>query len=173
MESEQFFDNFLLGVTASRVNIDSRLHNLAAIRRLSATASQSIKILSRTLDPYIYENEAVIDAIVRFCRPNRQTLVKILVFDSSPMVQQGHKLLLMAQKMPSKIEIRQLGKESSWRNESLFLADRSGYLLNPKSDRYEAEVDFCDSNRTHELNSQFGYYWDHSEADSQLRRLTL
>lgn len=169
----QFFDNFILGVTGSRVDIDSRELNAAAAYQLCRNATHTIHILSRNLDTMVFNHDPIVETLSQFVIGNSKARLKILIFDSDAVVKYGHRLLSLAQKVPSKVEIRVLSNETTWKNESMILADRTGYLFNPKSDRYEGEVDFCDANRNTELNRVFTEYWDRSELDNNLRRLSL
>ena len=47
MEAEQFFKNFILGVTEGEIVLETRAMNIAAIHKLASSAVNYLKIISR------------------------------------------------------------------------------------------------------------------------------
>ena len=172
MGQEQFFKNFILGVTQGEVLIETRAMNIAAVHKLASSATNSLNIITRTLDHQVYDRIEVIDAISEFARRNRSSTVHILVYDCTDIIKNGHRLVRLAEKISSKINIRKLAASTTPFNESLVVADGKGYLHNPQSDRYEGIASFNDPTRCTELNKLFIDMWHHGEVEPYLRTVS-
>jgi hypothetical protein len=173
MKKERFFENFMLGVTASEIPIEDRALNIAALHQLANSAVLNINIISRSLNHQIFDRSDIVETFSKFVRKNRNTSVRIILFDSANVIKFGHRLINLADKVPSKISIRKLPKEYSYYNESLVTADSKGFLHNPQSDRYEGSVSFNDHIRCAELDKTFTDHWHQSEVPLDLRRVSI
>ena len=163
----------MLGVTTGQISVEDRTLNLAAIYKFACSATLSINVISRSLDRLIYDRTDIVEAISKFIRRSRNTNVRILVYDSTNIIKNGHRLVNLANKVPSKIAIRQLPEDFKDYNESMVTADQTGYLHNQQSDRYEGVVSFNDITRCSELNKTFTDFWDRSLVDLDLRQFTI
>ena len=173
MKQERFFENFMLGVTQGEISIEDKALNIAAVHKLASSAVLSLNIISRSLNHQIFDRSDVIEAFSSMIRKNRNSIIRIILFDSTNVVKHGHRLITLADKAPSKILMRKLPKEFSYYNESMVSADGKGFLHNPQSDRYEGSVSFNDHIRCAELDKLFTDFWHHSEITPDLRRVTI
>jgi hypothetical protein len=133
----------------------------------------SLNIISRSLNHQIFDRSDVIDAFSSMIRKNRNSVIRIILFDSTNVIKHGHRLITLANRAPSKILIRMLPKEFSHYNESMVSADGKGFLHNPQSDRYEGSVSFNDHIRCAELDKIFADFWHYSEVTLDLRRIAI
>ena len=173
MNQEKFFENFMLGVTSGHIPVDDRRTNFAAIHKFVCSATLSLNIISRSLDHTIYDRTDIVDAFSKFVRRSRNTNARILIYDSTNIIKNGHRLFALACKVPSKIAIRHLPDDFKDFNESMLIADHSGFLHNQQSDRYEGVVSFNDHQRCAELNKTFTNFWDRSHVDTDLRQIVI
>ena len=140
---------------------------------LAQSAERSLLIITRDLDHALYDNEPFIDAISALARGHRMAQIRILLHDSNYVIKHGHRLLTLAQRITSKLEIRKPGREHQSFTEALLLADSRGYLRRPLADRYEGVVNYNAPARSRELSDTFEEIWTHAQPDPQLRRLHL
>ena len=169
MEAEQFFKNFILGVTEGEIILETRDMKIAAIHKLASSAVNYLKIISRSLDYQVYDRLEIVDAISEFARRNRHSSVEILIYDCTDIIKNGHRLIHLAERVSSKINIRKLPGHLPPFNESMVIADNKGYLHNQQSDRYEGIVSFNDPTRCIELNKIFTELWNQGEVEPYLR----
>ena len=99
--------------------------------------------------------------------------VRIIVFESQAIVRRGHLLVKLAGKLPSYIELRNPGKEYDGFNESLFIADNTGYIYRNSSERFEGSLNFSDKRKSKTLMDVFGEMWSRSNPDPNLRNISL
>ena len=173
MKKERFFENFILGVTAGEIPIEDRALNIAAVHKLASSAVLEIKIISRCLNHQIFDRSDIVEAFSKFIRKNRNASVRIILFDNTNVIKDGHRLINLADRVPSKIAIRKFPKQYAYYNESLVTADGKGFIHNPQSDRYEGSVSFNDHIRCAELDKIFTDHWHQSETSPDLRRVSI
>ena len=171
--TDNYFKNFILGITNECIQIDTLKLNSDAALKLVSAAQHQISIISRHLDPRIFNNENILQSMLMLIRRAKTSNVKILVHDPSPMIKNGHRILELSQRVTSKIEIRKIGQPFSQFNEGFLVADKIAYIHNIKSDLYDAEVNFNDKDKSKELLETFRNIWEQSSQDTTLRRLCV
>ena len=82
---------------------------------LCGSAAREICILSPTLDHEAFDNTKLTDALGVLIRSSRQTRVRIVVADTRSLVSRGHRLLLLARRIPSCVQIRRLAEHPQQR----------------------------------------------------------
>lgn len=173
IDKDNFFKNFMLGVTGECIQIDTRQKNRDAIFKLISSAQNQISIISRYLDPTIFNSEGFIDNASEFVRRTKTANIRILVHDTNPIVKNNHRVLSLSQRISSKIQIRTICNDFSQYNKSFLVADTTGYIYNIKSDLYDAEVNFNDTDKSKELAETFKNIWELSQQEAEVRRLCI
>jgi len=167
------FSHHILGQTEGELQIETSEDNRLAITCLTRQSSRTIDIISRRLDPGIYDTTDFIDAIRQFALKNHHSRVRILVYEPEKIARRGHRLINVAASLSSFFHIRTPGMEFKDFNESLFVADKTAYVHRLFSERYEASVNFNDKRMAHSLVNQFEEMWEKATPDSSLRRFHL
>lgn len=148
--------------------------DLAAIALdLALQSRRTIQIISRHLDPHLYDNDAFIQALQHLIKRSRYSSVQILVHDSSPAVKDNHKLIALHQRLSSYLQIRQISKEYKSYNHAFLLADQLGYIYRQFSDRFDASVNYANPLQGKILQEKFSEIWEVSLPDPQVRRLYI
>lgn len=155
---------------------DLREHAL----KLALRGRRQLKILSRRLDPALYNNDCFADALSSLARYHRSSYIQILVKDTKPLVERGHALIRLAQRLPSKVEVRQLKQDTRQEadnNAAFMLVDSDGLLyINddsaPLSD-VRGFANYAAAPEVKNLNETFERLWQCSEPDPNLRQLKL
>lgn len=140
---------------------------------LAESATRYFYILSPDLDFRVFDSSDLVDALTALARRSRQTEIRILVADPRPLVQRGHRLLALARRLPSKVQLRALAEHPEWRGETLVIRDRDGVLYKPGDSDREGfyEPDSRASTQRHlEL---FHDLWRHGEQSAELRNVHL
>lgn len=164
--------SLVLGEDDTPVRLESASDNREAALALVRQARRYLYIFSYDLDRAI-EHAEFAAAVSALARNTEHTHVRVLVHDSTRAVKDGHHLIDLAQRLSSKVEIRNPPQEYAHLNEAFLVVDDMGYLYRPLADRYEGWVCFRDPPRARELTKRFKEVWEHSTPDPQLRRLYL
>ena len=140
---------------------------------LCQSASRTICILSPQLDPAAFDNTELATALNTLVRESRQAKVRILIKDSRALVGRGHRLLELARRLPSSIQIHKLSEHPNWNGETVVIRDRDGVLFKEGGSTHEA---FYEPNSRASTLGQlelFEELWRYSTEDTELRSLRL
>lgn len=144
-----------------------------ALVSLAQRTRRELAVFSPSLDPLLYEQEDFEQALSLLARRHRLTRVRLLVRDSQPIAERGHMLLRLAQRLPSKIELRKLTNDIETRAISFVLGDRQELLYQNDMEQYRG---FWDSNAAAQvktLKETFDRAWNTAEEDPRLRQLLI
>lgn len=140
---------------------------------LTQQATRSIEIISRHLDPGIFDNIDFIDAVKQLSISSKFTKIRILISDSDPMTKNGHRFIELIQQLTSSIEVRKISEEYKSYNEAFCLYDGKGVIYLRYADRYDGFANFDRPRLVTELSNFFNEVWEHSLPDANLRRLHI
>lgn len=140
---------------------------------LCGSASREICILSPRLDHEVFDNPALVTALSALVRSSRQTQVRILVSDSRALVARGHRLLLLARRLPSAVHIHQLVHHPDWRGQTVVIRDHSGVLFKPGDSDHDGFYEPDSRASTQQHREMFEGLWQLSGQDIELRALSL
>ena len=140
---------------------------------LCSSASREICILSPRLDHDVFDNAELVDAIGVLIRSSRQTRVRILVSDSRALVTRGHRLLQLARRLPSSVQIQKQVDHPQWKGETIVICDRDGVLYKPGDSDHEGFYEPSSRASTQRHLELFDELWRHSEQDVELRSLSI
>lgn len=134
---------------------------------------RTLLLLSPLLDPLLFDRPDVVEAVSAFARDARQARVQILIRDSSLIVARGHRLVELARRLESRIEVRKLPDDAGTRELSFMTWDERGCWLLPDYREYQALRNFHDPVQAKRLTEQFARLWARSAPDPELRLLRL
>jgi len=166
-------DNYVLGDTDDTVLVEKSEEHTLATLMMAQQANRSIEILSRDLDPVIYNTAEFVDAVKRLVLKSKYVKVRVLVHDPQAIVKRGHRMVDLAMQLSSYIEIRLPGHEHANFNESIFIADTTGFIHRINPERFEGKLNFNDKRTSRILLHQFDEMWEKSRSDPNFKRALL
>ena len=130
------FSNHRLGEsTEDTVKITAREENALAAVELVTQAKRKLSIISQELDPKVYDQPDFLEALRQMALKNRFVEVRILVTEPELIVRRGQKLIDLAGKISSFIELRKVSVRYKTFNEAVLIADEVGYLYRESMER--------------------------------------
>ena len=163
----------ILGTSEGPIAISDRDTLAAVSLDLARQARRTLDIVSRHLDSSIYDHDAFIDAVKALALRHRHARVRLLVIDLRPLVTQSHRLLDLADRLPSTIAMRTAALQHKNFNEAFLIADNLGYVHRQFSDRYDGVADFAGRRMASALADRLAEMWERGEPDPNFRRLQL
>lgn len=136
-------------------------------------ANRTIRIYSQYLDHVLFDDQAVVDALSSFVRRGPPATLKILVHTTNLVISRGHRLLELARRLDSKIEIRLVPGELAEDSHSCVILDELAFLMLPDYRDYKAFSNRYDPAQADKLAARFDYLWRRSASDPELRALRL
>jgi hypothetical protein len=140
---------------------------------LIESARQEICFFGPNIDPVLLDNDAVISQISEFARRSQRTRLRFLVHDTQRNVLDSHRLLPLAQRLTSHIQIHTTHPKHQDQRTLFLLIDGKGYLYCPNAERYQGRAESQPAAFARELQQQFDELWNHSRPDTNTRRLHL
>ncbi|HUB88345.1 MAG TPA: hypothetical protein VMA74_01305 [Dyella sp.] len=155
----------------------SGFEDIAAIRlALLAAARYKLAIHLPALPADILSSPAELAELRRVAIAGRGAEIRIVLGDPDAALRMGHRLIDLAQRMPSVLRIRTPAEEdrsteteaSSW-----LLNDTGGYLLLPDAERGEGRAALKDGPGQAPLLLRFEQLWERALPATQLQPLGL
>lgn len=140
---------------------------------LAQQAARSLHILSASLDPPLYNNSAFADAVRTVATAHPNNRVKILVRDPDTLIKTGHRLVDLARRLSSYVEVRKLSEDYGAHREAFLVADGRGLLHRVKGARYDGVANFNAPSRGAELVDLFDEIWQRSQQFREFRQLHI
>lgn len=153
--------------------LDSPADFKAFSLKLVEQSRRQIAILSHELDSFIYSSDEFIDAMSQFVRSSRHAQVQLLVKDTKALVESGHKLARLHQRLPSKILLRKLIQEPDDTEMAFMLCDTNALLYKNDDSVYKGFANFDAAVEVKRLREAFDYVWQYGEPEPELRILHI
>lgn len=154
--------------------IDSLVAAREAADRIATEAKRGLLIYTRDLEPDLYDREPFLDAIKRLALSGREARIRILVQEPALAAGHGHRLVHLAQRLSTAIEIRTPVIEEDRQYASAFLVNDGGaFLMRPIGSRWDGEARFSAPGGARQLRDHFERVWERSEPPPELRRLAF
>ncbi len=173
-ESLELIDRGILGETRDAIPLHSREAFRTACLSLARQARRSIRIFSHDLDASIYDNKSLVNELKRLATRNPDPSIFILLQSNEKVQREGHGVVTLAARLPSKIQIfRPLAESRREPTDSFMLADDIAFVYRKWHTRFDGRVEFYNLSRARELVNAFQELWNESEEDIALRRLSI
>jgi len=166
-------DDLRLGETSLEFEVERLAEASAVAHALAVQAQRTLLLHTEDLEPDIYDDCAFLDAVSRLARDHSQSRIWILIHDARKVVQHGHRLIEIARRLSSTIQLRRPAPQYRNKHESFLLADDCGYLYRPIAARYEGTANFHDPGKVADFKKYFMAVWERSEPDEEIKRLYI
>ena len=141
--------------------------------QLCSRALRHVRILSPSLDHAVFDNERLLEALITLVRRSRQTRVRMLIADSRALVSRGHRLLQLARRLPTAIELQKLAEHPDWNGETVVIRDLEGVLYKPGGSDHDGFYEPASRASARRHSELFDELWRYSAPDTELRTLSL
>lgn len=142
--------------------------------RLLAQARYRAALYLPQMEIGVLDSEAALTQLRRLATSGRQAQVRVLTHDAEQAHREGHRLIALAQRLPTAVSIRVPTDEVHLRYGSSFICDTvGGLLLRPVAGRFEARGDLDAPGETSRLMAYFDEVWERAEPAWQIRPLGI
>ena len=167
-------DEYILGEsTEEAIKVETRQDNADAALALVKQCKLKLAIISRELDPLVYDQPEFVEAVRQLALKGRNVDIRILAFEPELIVRKGHKLVDLAGKISSYIEIRKPSSQYKSFNEAVLIADEIGYLFRESAEQYRGKVNFNGRRESKHMLDVFNSMWETSKPDPNFRRMHI
>ena len=163
-------DSYQLGETDELLHMDRREDCQLVSLAMAEQAQRSLNIFSYDLEPWIYNTPGFYEAVRSVIAADTNSLIRILVYDISGTVNKGHRLLDLASRLSSRVQIRKLTKKY---HHAFMIADNLGVVDRPNADRYEGTANFNAPGWAQNLQVFFNGVWEQSSRTPEIYALKI
>ncbi len=163
----------VLGETAGTLGVATSDEVCRVATALVSQARFSVDMVSRDLDPAVYDDADFLQALKTFVLERRRVEVRILVRDPMPAVRGGHRLIPLARQLSTFFDIRVPARQHRDFNQAFLVADGSGYVHRELAERYDGTADFNDRLQARGLQRLFEEMWEPATPSPDLRRIHI
>lgn len=167
------WSSYQLGEQSGDITIDTSEDNSNAVLHLVNQGERSLDIFSRDLEPRIYDTPEFYDAVRALAIKTRDLHVRILIIEPDYIIKHGHRLVELARRLTSHMEIRKLHEDYCNNPEAYLVVDKRGLLHRKLATRYEAVVNFNNPMTATELHNRFTEMWERSKQYMDFKRLHI
>jgi hypothetical protein len=171
IEAPASLEALQLGVDRDTVKLSDSDDVRAMAVELARQAQRTLLLHTQDMEARIYDRLPFIEAVSALVRRYPGACFDVLVQDSGRVVKEGHRLVELARRLGSSIQIRRCAQQYRRYCGTFLLADDAGYLYRPVSSRFEGLASFNDTAEVARLGKYFREVWEHSDTDTELRRL--
>lgn len=153
--------------------VHSRDAAIAATLGVVAGARRGLDIHTRELDPGLFDQPAVLDAIRRLAIRG-ECAIRILLLDPATPQRTLAPLIALGQRLPSAIAFRAIEERVDRSYPSAFVAnDGGGHYFRPLGSRWEGETRLDGPGRARHLRNVFDPVWERARPCSEYRALGI
>ncbi|MCK5395645.1 MAG: hypothetical protein KAJ32_06615 [Gammaproteobacteria bacterium] len=166
---------YILGETADEIQVDSVDEYQRITLSLIEQARNSIDIFTQDLEAAIYDDKNIEQLIFTLSKRHPNTRIRILVQDSRRPVQDGHRLIRLAQRLTSSVFIHNPSSKYKDEQGAFMVVDDIGLIHRSvaTSRTYKASANFKSPGPAAKLIDYFNTIWEHSISDVQTRRMYI
>ena len=158
----------------SVVQVTDRDGAVAETLKLIAATRRELCIYTRDLDPALFDQESVLEALKQLSISGRGNSIRIIVQEPRVPAQRGHRLIALSQRMSSVFALRTPTQDEDLQYPSAFVVnDVRGFYFRVLGSRFEGEaVNYAPGQQAQHLDF-FNRVWERSEPSEELRQLSL
>ncbi|MEO7067031.1 MAG: GNAT family N-acetyltransferase [Rhodanobacter sp.] len=146
----------------------------AARLQLLTQTQRELSIYLVTLDQHAYASPDELAELRRIGSSGRGARIRIILHDPATALRTDHRIVTLAQRLPSSIQIRTPIEEADLAYPSNYLLnDGGGYLFVPDANRAQGRAASHDRAAQAPLSRHFNNVWERSERASVLQTLDL
>lgn len=131
-------------------------------------ASRHVDIVSNDLEPVLLDNEAVVSALIRLARRGANTRIRLLVAQLNPASASSHKLLLLAKRLTTAIELRVVTDHPEWPDATWVICDQSDGIIVNSRKRLSRHVHSRAEAKA--MADQYERLWQSAEPSPEMRQ---
>lgn len=153
--------------------LKSLADNREASVAVAAVAKRELVLFSRDLEPLLYDRQEFISVVQALAVRSRMSRIRVVSVDPGPSVRAGHRLVALAQRFSSSMEVRRASKDHAELVDTFLVADDQALLYRPLVTRYEGYADVHGPLEARQKLRVFEDIWQQGEPDPEFRRLGI
>jgi len=161
--------NSRLDVTGTRSILSNLDEYRAAVAEIATRAKRTLSIYTPNLEPQVYDHDSFIDPVKRLVLARSHARLRVLISDPGRAVRDGNRFFMMARRLTSYIDLRNVAAEYRSNPCAFIIADDKTIAYRQQASRWEGIVEFNDTNIVKRYLAYFDEVWAGSLIQPELR----
>ncbi|MEL6869044.1 MAG: hypothetical protein AAFO81_04510 [Pseudomonadota bacterium] len=140
---------------------------------ICAEATRKVSIMTRDLEPGIYDHPDFVAAVKKLILSRRFARVRVLIADPTRAIKNGHRLVTMGRRLNSFIEFRNVHEDYSNHPEAYCIADDKAIAYRLDAGRWDGIADSYSPPIARHYLTTFDDIWRASDVENEFRKLHL
>lgn len=153
--------------------LETLVDNREAAVAVAAVAKRELALFSHDLEPLLYDKDEFIKTVQALATRSRMSRIRVVSIDPGASIRAGHRLVALAQRFSSYIEVRRAARDHVGLAETWLVADAEAVLFRPVASRYEGYADVHAPFEARQHLKTFEEVWGKAEPDPEFRRLGI
>ncbi|MEL7023763.1 MAG: hypothetical protein AAGL69_08435 [Pseudomonadota bacterium] len=145
----------------------------AAAASICRSAERKVSIVTRDLEPGVYDHADFLEAVKKLILSRRFARVRVLIADPSRAIKNGNRLVTMGRRLNSFIEFRNVHDDYREIPEAYCIADDRAIAYRLDATRWDGIADSDARPVARTYLTRFDEIWAASEVENEFRRLHL
>src|SRR4051812_3796822 len=145
----------------------------AAVAEIATRARRTLSIYTPDLEPQIYDQDSFLEPVKRLVLARSHARLRVLISDPGRVVREGNRFMMMARRLTSYIDLRNVASEYRSNPCSFIVADDKAIVFRQQCSRWEGMVDFDDISVVKRYLAYFDEVWAGSLIQPEMRATAI
>jgi hypothetical protein len=145
----------------------------AAVAEIATRARRTLSIYTPDLEPQIYDHDLFLEPVKRLVLARSHARLRVLISDPGRAVREGNRFMMMARRLTSYIDLRNVAPEYRSNPCSFIIADDKAIAFRQQASRWEGIVEFDDISIVKRYLAFFDEVWAGSLIQPEMRATAI
>jgi len=158
-----------LDTTGTRSILSNLDEYRGAVAEIASRARRTLSIYTPDLEPQLYDHDLFLEPVKRLVLARSHARLRVLISDPGRAVREGNRFMMMARRLTSYIDLRNVATEYRSNPCSFIVADAKAIAFRQQCSRWEGIVEFDDTSIVKRYLSYFDEVWAGSLIQPEMR----
>jgi hypothetical protein len=141
----------------------------AAVAEIATRANRTLSIYTPDLEPLIYDHDLFLEPVKRLVLARSHARLRVLISNPARVSREGNRFMMMARRLTSYIDLRNVAPEYRSNPCSFIVADDKAIAFRQQSSTWEGIVEFNDVSIVKRYLAFFDEVWAGSLIQPEMR----
>jgi len=144
-----------------------------AVAEIATRARRTLSIYTPDLEPQLYDHDLFLEPVKRLVLARSHARLRVLISDPGRAVRDGNRFMMMARRLTSYIDLRNVASEYRSNPCSFIIADDKAIAFRQQCSRWEGIVEFDDITIVKRYLAFFDEVWAGSLIQPEMRATAM
>lgn len=158
-----------LDTMGTRSLLSNRDEYRAAVAEVANRARRTLSIYTTDLEPQIYDTDDFLEPVKRLVLARSHARLRVLISNPGRVSREGNRFMMMARRLTSYIDLRNVAPEFRSNPCSFIVADDKAIVYRQHASKWDGIVEFDDTAIVRRYLAYFDEVWAGSQIQPEMR----